>query len=69
MSEPPCLNLETVRLAYDGKKAGRLTKWVTTAFRGKVPGGWLIVTSSSEGLSGVTFYPDPKHEWDGGSLP
>jgi hypothetical protein len=26
--------------------------------RAKVPGGWLV--SSSQGL---TFIPDPKHEW------
>jgi hypothetical protein len=31
--------------------------------RAKVPGGWLIA-----GGTGVTFYPDPSHEWDGASL-
>ncbi|HOY58328.1 MAG TPA: hypothetical protein PK640_09365 [Verrucomicrobiota bacterium] len=68
MTESPCLNLETIQLAYDGRKAGRLSKWVTTAFRGKVPGGWLLVSCGNDGLSGIAFYPDPKHEWDGGSL-
>lgn len=67
MTESTYLNLETIRLAYNGKKEGRLTKWTTTAFRGRVPGGWLVVTSGNNGLSGVTFYPDPKHEWTGGS--
>ncbi len=31
--------------------------------RAKVPGGWLVVYGS-----GVTFYPDAKHAWDGTSL-
>ena len=31
--------------------------------RAKVPGGWLVACGS-----GVTFYPDPGHEWDGASL-
>ena len=33
--------------------------------RAKVPGGWLIAADSGTGL---TFYPDPGHEWDGTSL-
>ena len=33
--------------------------------RAKVPGGWLIAAGSGAGL---TFYPDPDHEWDGTSL-
>jgi hypothetical protein len=31
--------------------------------RAKVPGGWLISTSS-----GLTFLPDPDHAWAGSSL-
>jgi hypothetical protein len=31
--------------------------------RAKVPGGWLVTCGT-----GVTFYPDPKHAWDGTSL-
>ena len=31
--------------------------------RAKVPGGWLVIYSLS-----ITFYPDPKHEWDGSTL-
>ncbi|MFN0100959.1 MAG: hypothetical protein ACKV2U_02595 [Bryobacteraceae bacterium] len=34
-----------------------------TTQRAKVPGGWLV--SSGDGL---TFLPDPAHEWDGSSL-
>src|ERR1019366_6918113 len=33
--------------------------------RAKVKGGWLIAAGSG---AGVTFYPDPGHEWDGTSL-
>lgn len=35
--------------------------------RAKVPGGWLLATISSSG-GGFTFYPDPQHKWDGGSV-
>ena len=31
--------------------------------RAKVPGGWLLTDGD-----GMTFYPDPQHQWDGGSL-
>ena len=30
--------------------------------RAKVPGGWLVACGT-----GITFYPDPSHEWDGTS--
>ena len=34
--------------------------------RTKVPGGWLVLVMHN--TSGLTFYPDPEHKWDGGSL-
>ena len=34
--------------------------------RTKVPGGWLVLVIHN--TSGLTFYPDPEHKWDGGSL-
>jgi hypothetical protein len=38
-------------------------------FRAKVPGGWLLIyRSGGNGEGGLTFYPDKKHEWNGGSL-
>lgn len=37
------------------------------AWRGKVPGGWLLTGSAGAGRS-LTFYPDAKHEWDGSTL-
>jgi hypothetical protein len=33
--------------------------------RAKVPGGWLVLVMHN--TSGLTFYPDPQHKWDGGS--
>jgi hypothetical protein len=30
--------------------------------RAKVPGGWLVRMSVGDG-GGITFVPDPKHEW------
>lgn len=36
-------------------------------YRSKVPGGWLILVTNN--ARGVMFYPDPEHNWDGGSLP
>jgi hypothetical protein len=44
--------------------------------RSKVPGGWLIYVHAEDNdpecpyaYGGLTFYPDPKHEWNGGSTP
>lgn len=47
----------------------------TQIHRARVPGGWLVLahaydkyghTSGQKSLA-LTFYPDPSHEWDGGS--
>ena len=34
--------------------------------RAKVSGGWLVLAIHN--TTGLTFYPDPEHKWDGGSL-
>ena len=34
--------------------------------RAKIPGGWLVKPSFGSG-GGITFVPDPNHEWDGNS--
>ena len=39
-----------------------------TISRSKILGGWLVYAGFSE-QGGVTFVPDPQHQWDGGSLP
>jgi len=37
--------------------------------RAKVPGGWLVISQFHVGgAHGLAFLPDPKHDWDGGSL-
>jgi hypothetical protein len=54
--------LEELNLKYKGKTP------VTHAYRARIPGGWLIfIYTQAVGLSGVTFYPDPIHAWDGGT--
>ena len=35
-------------------------------YRAKVSGGWLVLVADN--ATGLTFYPDPEHNWDGGSL-
>jgi hypothetical protein len=41
-----------------------------TVLRVPVPGGWLIYASNSyHHHGGMTFYPDPDHQWKGGALP
>ena len=32
--------------------------------RAKIPGGWLVTIRDE----GITFVPDPMHEWDGSSV-
>ena len=36
--------------------------------RARVPGGWFVAARFSENSDAITFYPDPAHEWDGGSI-
>jgi hypothetical protein len=38
--------------------------------RAKVTGGWILTVGlmNTGRVNGLTFYPDPKHEWDGGSM-
>ena len=31
--------------------------------RCEVPGGWLVMWTA-QGAGGLTFVPDPKHEWN-----
>ncbi len=67
MQSRPVFDLEELQLAFSGKKAGAMTRWVTKVYRAKVDGGWLVLTCGGEGFTGVTFYPDPNHRWDGGT--
>jgi hypothetical protein len=41
-----------------------------SVLRVRVPGGWLVYASNSfHQHGGLTFYPDPEHQWKGGGLP
>jgi len=60
--------MEPIRAATPGAKQARLKFEPLEAgdysvARAKVPGGWLVASGN-----GVTFYPDPKHQWDGSSV-
>ncbi len=42
-------------------------------YRSKIPGGWLVTTGDTQTTcasagAGITFVPDPNHEWNGYSL-
>ncbi|MBS1857494.1 MAG: hypothetical protein JST11_19155 [Acidobacteria bacterium] len=56
---PPSVRPDTPRLQWQDLPSTRYTM-----SRAKVPGGWLIALSPT----GITFYPDPRHKWDGLSL-
>lgn len=45
-------------------KGGGVMHW--DVHRTKVPGGWLVLVIHN--TAGLSFYPDPEHKWDGGSL-
>lgn len=64
MSDKPALILEELHCKYGPGESANY------AYRARVPGGWLIFiwTPGRNGLGGVTFYPDPTHAWDGGTL-
>jgi hypothetical protein len=47
----------------NSKGGGVLMHWET--HRAKVPGGWLVLVVQN--TTGLTFYPDPDHRWDGSS--
>jgi hypothetical protein len=68
---------EAIERVQPGRKAAAVPpaalQWqevdsnVGKLLRAKVPGGWLIWGHSLDGSP--SFYPDPQHAWDGGSLP
>jgi len=62
--KPPTIEWEVLQAA---RTPGGLSFHV---YRARVPGGWLVyVHLDPDCGGGVTFYPDPGHKWDGGSLP
>jgi hypothetical protein len=65
MKELPEFNLESLNVNVAGKKPSFLTS--INGYRAKVPGGWLVLICGNAGISGVAFYPDSNHQWDGGT--
>ena len=63
-TEGPHLVWEELKSSRAG---GGILKLDWKVHRVKVPGGWLVLVMHN--TSGVTFYSDPEHKWDGGSLP
>ena len=62
MAEKPALHLEQLNPKYEDGKSAKY------AYRARIAGGWLVfIYPPAKGLSGVTFYPDPDHTWDGGT--
>lgn len=67
------------RLQLKGADQGALAEDQPDLLRAKVPGGWLLLLDlrsyaggpfpTHTTKSGVAFYPDPDHKWDGNSLP
>ena len=61
-SEDPRLVWEELNSSRLG---GGIMKLNWKVHRARVPGGWLVLLIQS--TTGLTFYPDPEHKWDGGS--
>ncbi len=66
MKSSKSLDLETLPTLLDGKPPSVLSPRFMA--RAKVPGGWLVGIGGNGMFSGITFYPDPHHKWDGSSL-
>ena len=64
MNDRPVFNLQSLIVRVDGKKPGMVKEM--TGYRAKVPGGWLVVLWTAS--AACTFFPDPEHQWDGGTL-
>jgi hypothetical protein len=50
---------------------GTVAPWRVQTWRARVPGGWLVlvINHTPDKSTGLTFYPDATHGWDGRSLP
>ncbi len=60
---PTNVDLHVAYGALTESERTQLTRRLT-CYRAKVPGGWLVMNQSS----GLTFMPDPNHQWAGGTL-
>lgn len=57
-------------LGKDALPPGTIFPKTVETWRAKVPGGWLVLTIMDGQVTthSMAFYPDPAHEWDGGTL-
>ena len=67
------VTLPSLGRAQDPAPVRRELEWKTLksrlpTFRARIPGGWLVRAQGTGGM-GITFVPDPAHNWDGGSAP
>ncbi|MGB7762721.1 MAG: hypothetical protein WBL61_23000 [Bryobacteraceae bacterium] len=56
--QPAVPDAQEAKLKFERLDAGGYS-----VARAKVPGGWLVACNT-----GMTFYPDPEHQWDGASV-
>lgn len=74
MQELPASHQETDMPAMISKDKKDYTfQWVDLdseiySARAKIQGGWLVSMHVKVGV-GICFVPDPKHTWDGTTLP
>jgi hypothetical protein len=67
LNDGPVLRWETLKTLRE--EDGLLDSKYSTE-RSRVPGGWLVLSQFHiGGAHGLTLLPDPRHEWDGGSIP
>ena len=60
--------LKWEKIKNEGEGIGIMSTLMTSR-RTKVPGGWLVLCQIGSFGAGLTFYPDPNHQWNGNSLP
>jgi hypothetical protein len=61
------INWEHIRSEWPGGNR-TIASPPDNVFRARVRGGWLVFAENGIAeSSGLTFIPDPDHEWDGNS--
>ena len=64
------MGIEWESLGQQALPPGTFAPQQVEVWRAGVPGGWLVmvILKSGHNSQSTTFYPDPSHEWDGGTL-
>ena len=65
------MNINWEYLGEQPLPPGTVAPWRVQTWRASVPGGWLVlvINHTPDKSTGLTFYPDATHGWDGGSMP